>query len=46
MARAVESALCAKNVTITDGECLDIVARRFGLKDWNVLSAMSGLPCR
>ncbi|XYD11329.1 glyoxalase superfamily protein [Methylobacterium sp. NMS12] len=41
MARAVESALRAKNVTITHGECLDIVARQFGLKDWNVLSAQA-----
>lgn len=41
MARAVESALRAKNVAITHGECLDIVARQFGLKDWNVLSAQA-----
>lgn len=41
MARAVESALRAKKVAITHGECLDIVARQFGLKDWNVLSAQA-----
>jgi hypothetical protein len=39
MARAMEAALRAKNVTLTHGECLDVVARQFGLKDWNVLSA-------
>jgi hypothetical protein len=39
MARAMEGALRAKNVTLTHGECLDIVARQFGLKNWNVLSA-------
>ena len=41
MARAMEGALRAKNVTLTHGECLDIVARQFGLKDWNVLSAQA-----
>lgn len=41
MARAVESAIRAKNVAITHGECLDIVARQFGLKDWNVFSAQA-----
>ena len=41
MARAMESALRAKNLTITHGECLDIVARQFGLKDWNVLAAQA-----
>lgn len=42
MVRAMESALRAKkNLTITHGECLDIVARQFGLKDWNVLAAQA-----
>jgi len=41
MARAMEVALRAKNLTITHGECLDIVARQFGLKDWNVLAAQT-----
>ncbi|WP_190273109.1 glyoxalase superfamily protein [Methylorubrum extorquens] len=41
MARAMESALRAKNVSLSHGECLDIVARQFGLKDWNVLSAQA-----
>jgi hypothetical protein len=39
MAKALESALRGKDVAISHGECLDIVARQFGLKDWNVLSA-------
>ena len=39
MARAMESALRAKNVTLSHGQCLDIVALQFGLKDWNILSA-------
>lgn len=39
MAKALEAALRGKNVTMSHGECLDIVARQFGLKDWNVLSA-------
>lgn len=41
MARAMGVALRAKNVTLSRGECLDIVARQFGYKDWNVLSAQS-----
>lgn len=39
MAKALESALRAKSVDVSHGECLDIVARQFGLKDWNVLSS-------
>lgn len=39
MARAMGGALRAKNVTLSRGECLDVVARQFGYKDWNVLSA-------
>ncbi|MGU3661496.1 glyoxalase superfamily protein [Methylobacterium fujisawaense] len=41
MAKALETTLRAKNVDISHGECLDIVARQFGLKDWNVLSAQA-----
>ncbi|GEP12507.1 glyoxalase superfamily protein [Methylobacterium gnaphalii] len=41
MARAMAVALRAKNLTLSHSECLDIVARQFGLKDWNVLSAQA-----
>lgn len=41
MARAMEDALRARNVTLSYGECLDLVACQFGLKDWNVLSAQA-----
>lgn len=41
MARALEGVLRAKNVIVTHSECLNIVARQFGLKDWNVLSAQA-----
>lgn len=39
MARALRSALGEKKVELSHGECLDIVARQFGLDNWNVLSA-------
>ncbi len=39
MARALRSVLCEKKVELSHGECLDIVARQFGLDNWNVLSA-------
>ena len=39
MAKALEASLSNKNVSLSHGECLDIVARQLGLKDWNVLSA-------
>lgn len=39
MAKALEAALRGRNIAVSHGECLDIVSRQFGLKDWNVLSA-------
>jgi hypothetical protein len=39
MAKALEVSLSSRNVALSHGECLDVVARQFGLKDWNVLSA-------
>ena len=39
MARSLRSALGDRQVELSHGECLDIVARQFGLDNWNVLSA-------
>jgi hypothetical protein len=39
MAKVLEVSLSSRNISLSHGECLDIVARQFGLKDWNVLSA-------
>jgi hypothetical protein len=39
MAKTLREELQARNHAITHGECLDIVAKQFGLKDWNVLAA-------
>ena len=39
MARSLRSALGDKQVELSHGECLDIVARQFGLDNWNVLAA-------
>ncbi len=39
MARSLRSALGDRHLELSHGECLDIVARQFGLDNWNVLSA-------
>lgn len=39
MARNLASSLREKNFDVSHGESLDIVARQFGLSDWNTLSA-------
>ena len=39
MAQTLREALTAKNVPITHSECLELVAKEFGLADWNTLSA-------
>ncbi|WP_249689712.1 glyoxalase superfamily protein [Stappia sp. WLB 29] len=39
MAKAMREALAEKNLTITHSEALEIVARQFGLANWNVLAA-------
>ena len=42
MAKAMREALAEKNLTITHSEALEIVARQFGLANWNVLAAKIG----
>src|SRR5215472_3554111 len=39
MAQSLRTALGEKSVTISNSECLELVARMLGLRDWNVLSA-------
>jgi len=38
-AKRLRTALGEKNLDLSHGECLDLVARQLGLRDWNVLSA-------
>lgn len=38
-AKRLRTALLEKTVDISHGECLDLVARQLGMRDWNVLSA-------
>jgi hypothetical protein len=38
-AKRLRTALKDQNIELSHGECLDLVARQAGLKDWNVLSA-------
>jgi hypothetical protein len=48
MAKAMREALAGAELTITHSQALEIVARQFGLPNWNVLSARidegSGVP--
>ncbi|UHS56296.1 glyoxalase superfamily protein [Agrobacterium vaccinii] len=39
MAKVLESSLREKNVDISHGESLNIIAKQFGLDDWNILAA-------
>ena len=39
MAKVLEEILRERNIVISHGETLNIVARQFGLNDWNTLSA-------
>jgi catechol 2,3-dioxygenase-like lactoylglutathione lyase family enzyme len=39
MARALRDSLAARNVSLSPGECLEIVARQFGWGEWSSLSA-------
>lgn len=39
MAKALRTALAERSIDITHSEALELVARQFGLKDWNTLSA-------
>jgi hypothetical protein len=39
MAKSLKTALAARKLDLSHGECLDIVAAQFELDNWNVLSA-------
>ena len=39
MAQTLRASLTAKTVTISHGECLELVSKMFGVADWNTLSA-------
>jgi catechol 2,3-dioxygenase-like lactoylglutathione lyase family enzyme len=39
MAKSLRAALSARNITLSHGECLEIVAKQFGFNEWNMLSA-------
>src|SRR5262252_66813 len=39
MARSLRDALGNRNVVLSHSDCLEIVARQFGLADWNTLAA-------
>lgn len=40
MARRLREALAQRGVSLTHTDCLELIARSFGLKDWHVLAAM------
>jgi hypothetical protein len=39
MARSLRDALSNRNVRLSHSDCLEVVARQFGLADWNTLAA-------
>jgi hypothetical protein len=39
MAKSLRESLSGRNVSLSHSECLEIVARQFGLSDWNRLAA-------
>jgi hypothetical protein len=39
MAKSLRDSLATRSVLISHSECLEIVAKQFGLADWNTLSA-------
>jgi len=39
MAKSLRDELAAKNVALSHGECLEIIARQFGFGDWNTLAS-------
>jgi catechol 2,3-dioxygenase-like lactoylglutathione lyase family enzyme len=43
MAKSLRESLAAKDVSLSHGECLEIVARQFGFGGWNVLAAKIAL---
>ena len=43
MAKSLRESLAAKNLSLSHGECLEIVAQQFGFGNWNVLAAKIAL---
>ncbi|GGA40798.1 glyoxalase superfamily protein [Pelagibacterium lentulum] len=44
MAKALRDALAEREIELSHGQCLDLVARQQGVANWNVLAARSGTP--
>lgn len=42
MAKSLRDRLAEKNVALSHGECLELVAQEFGFDNWNVLAARIG----
>ena len=39
MARSLRNSLATREISLAHSECLEIVARQFGFRDWNILSS-------
>lgn len=42
MAKALRENLSARQIDLSHSECLELIAKQFGMKDWNRLSAAIG----
>jgi hypothetical protein len=40
MAKTLRQGLSDRNIDLSHSDCLELVARQFGLADWNTLAAM------
>jgi uncharacterized protein YjbI with pentapeptide repeats len=42
MAKALRQALSDRKIELSHSDCLELIAKQFGVKDWNTLSAAVG----
>lgn len=42
MAKAMRDALSSRKIDLSHSECLELIAKQFGMKDWNALAAVLG----
>jgi catechol 2,3-dioxygenase-like lactoylglutathione lyase family enzyme len=46
MAKSLRESLAARDIALSDGECLEIVARQLGFGNWNILAAKIEIDTR
>ena len=46
MAKSLRESMAARDIALSDGECLEIVARQLGFGNWNILAAKIEIDTR